>query len=564
MPRTDSLKAYRAKRDFKRTPEPEGSAPGSKHQFRFVVQKHAASHLHYDFRLEVEGVLKSWAVPKGPSLNPAEKRLAMRTEDHPLGYLKFEGVIPQGEYGGGSVIVWDIGAFRNLKSENADDPDRAMAKGIENGRVEIWLDGQKIKGGFALVRTRGDQRDGRSGTREQWLLIKRRDEYARADDPPVLAQPQSVLTGRTVEEVGAGTKPRKPVRRAGSNGSPRPNGATRTKARATNRRTAPSSAAQPAFIEPMLATLTDQRDFPGPRGSWVFERKLDGFRAVAYRHRQEVRLLSRNEKDLGVKYPEIVEALRQQPLDDFIIDGEIVAFDHGQVSFQQLQQRLKRLSLDEARSSGVAVSYYVFDLLYANGLDARPLALKERKRLLKQAVEFTPLIRFTTHRLATGREALQLACERGWEGLIAKRAATPYISGRSHDWLKVKCGNRQEFVVGGYTDPQRTRIVLGALLVGYYEDGALRYAGKVGTGYTQETLRMLGSALNPLTVATNPFQPDAAIPRRNVHWVKPKLVAEIEFSEWTREGKLRHPRFMGLRPDKAAKEVVRERPAAIE
>lgn len=319
----------------------------------------------------------------------------------------------------------------------------------------------------------------------------------------------------------------------------------------------------PQFIAPMLATLTDQREFPGPRGKWLFERKLDGFRALAFRHDRGVRLLSRNQLDFGPNYPELLKALQAQPLDDFIIDGEIVALYRGQVSFQHLQQFLQTKSLSpvgRGGRGGVEIAYYVFDLLRAGGHDIRQLPLRERKRLLKQVIAFEGPIRYTPHRIASAVKAFRDACRHRWEGLIAKDADAPYISGRSKRWLKLKCEARQEFVIGGYSDPQGSRIVLGALLVGYFEAGKLRYAGKVGTGYSQATLRMLGSALAPLIIDSSRFAPDPALPRRGVHWVKPKLVAEVQFTEWTQDGKLRHPQFMGLRPDKSPTKVVRERP----
>jgi DNA ligase D-like protein (predicted ligase) len=315
--------------------------------------------------------------------------------------------------------------------------------------------------------------------------------------------------------------------------------------------------------KPMLATLIDPLKFAGRPDEWVFERKLDGIRAVAIRRNHTVRLISRNDLDLGHKYPEVAEVLSQQPLSDFIIDGEIVAFAGRHVSFQQLQQRLKAIDLAGARRGAVKIAYYVFDVQRAAGHDTRSLPLLERKKLLKRAIVFDDVVRFTPHKSGDHSRFLADACRRGWEGLIAKKVASAYVGRRSTDWIKLKCQQRQEFVIGGYTDPAGSRIVLGALLVGYYEDRQLRYAGKVGTGYSLQTLRSLGRELSALKIAQCPFAPDPALPRKAVHWLKPKLVAEVEFSEWTRDGKLRHPQFLGLRTDKSVRQIVRESPRNV-
>ena len=313
----------------------------------------------------------------------------------------------------------------------------------------------------------------------------------------------------------------------------------------------------------MLATLADQRGLSGPRGTWFFERKLDGFRSLAFRNGARTRLLSRNRNDLGIKFPEVVEALNAQPVRDFVIDGEIVAMQGRHISFQFLQQRLKPVSIGPADRNGIRLAYYVFDLLYVNGHDVRSLPLRDRKRLLKKAISFDGPVRYTPHRTGSARAAFEAACSKGWEGIIAKRSEDRYISGRTASWLKLKCETRQEFIIGGYTDPQRSRIAFGALLIGYFDRGALKFAGKVGTGFDTQTLTMLGQRLKSLSAEERPFVPDPALPRRGVHWVKPKLIAEVEFSQWTRDDKLRHPRYLGLRPDKKPSQVVRERPAAI-
>jgi bifunctional non-homologous end joining protein LigD len=311
----------------------------------------------------------------------------------------------------------------------------------------------------------------------------------------------------------------------------------------------------PEWVDPMLATLTDQR-FSDP--SWIFERKLDGERVFGYRSGQDVRLMSRNKKRIEDSYPEVRDALGRQAQTDFVLDGEVVAFEGRQTSFAKLQQRMKLRDQEAIRRSRVRVFYYAFDLLHLDGSDVTGLPLRERKRLLRSAVAFEDPLRFTTHRNDRGEDLYQDACAKGWEGLIAKRADSPYVHGRSRDWLKFKCKTSQEFVIGGFTDPEGSRPEFGALLVGYHEDGALRYAGKVGTGYNTQTLRDLGARLRKLERPHPPFEgPD--IPRR-ARWVKPELVAQVAFSEWTRDGKLRHPRFEGLRRDKRPAEVVRERP----
>jgi bifunctional non-homologous end joining protein LigD len=313
----------------------------------------------------------------------------------------------------------------------------------------------------------------------------------------------------------------------------------------------------PEWIQPMLATLTDQ---PFSDRGWIYERKLDGVRSLAFRDGDRVRLLSRNEKSQNATYPEIVDAIAAQKARDFVVDGEVVAFRGGVTSFSCLQQRMKISDAGKARRSGVAVYYYLFDIVHLDGRDTTRLDLRDRKSLLERAIEFGDPLRFSAHRNAEGEAYLAEACRKGWEGLIAKRADSIYVQRRSRDWLKLKCVARQEFVVGGWTDPQGGRVGLGALLVGVYDDADLRYAGKVGTGYDDETLRDLGRRLASIERKTSPFVDSEGIPRKGVHWASPKLVAEVGFTEWTSDGRLRHPRFLGLRRDKAPRDVVRERP----
>jgi bifunctional non-homologous end joining protein LigD len=333
----------------------------------------------------------------------------------------------------------------------------------------------------------------------------------------------------------------------------------------------------PAWIAPMLATLIDQRDFAvlasRAPDRWIVERKLDGFRALAFRHGESLRLLSRNRKDLGLKFPEIAHALRDQPLEDFIVDGEVVALDPGApkagrrgtgedaaISFELLQQRLAAVSLEEARRKGIRLAFFAFDLLRAAGHDVRSLPLVDRKRLLKQALVFNQDVRFLPHHRLSSRINIETAAQRGWEGLLAKLAHSPYVSQRSQAWLKLKCTARQEFVIGGWTDPAGSRSNFGALLLGYYDQGRLLYAGRVGTGFSTALLASIGRRLAAMEVAARPFEPDDELPRSGVHWTRPELVAEVAFGEWTSDNKLRHPRFLGLRSDKPAAEVVRETP----
>jgi bifunctional non-homologous end joining protein LigD len=316
---------------------------------------------------------------------------------------------------------------------------------------------------------------------------------------------------------------------------------------------------QPTWVSPTLATLTDKH-FSDPK--WIFEPKLDGVRCLAFRRGREVQLLSRNKKNLNETYPELVEAVEAQPRHHFIVDGEIVAFEGGITSFSRLQGRMQIKNAEEARRSHIRVYYYLFDILYLDGYDATRVPLKERKALLRGALRFKDPLRFTVHRNSEGEAYLREACRKGWEGLIAKRAHSPYVQSRSTNWLKFKCVQQQEFVIGGYTDPQRSRIGFGALMIGYYDNGRLRYAGKVGTGYSEQTLRDLGNKLESLKQISPPFASPGEIRERRVHWVEPKLVAEVGFTEWTEDGRLRHPRYLGLRTDKKPEEVVRERPKA--
>jgi bifunctional non-homologous end joining protein LigD len=552
-----SLADYRRKRDFGRTPEPAGKAgTGGKRDKKgtgqFVIQKHDATQLHYDFRLELDGVLKSWAIPKGPSLDPKERRLAVEVEDHPLDYGAFEGVIPEGEYGGGTVLLWDRGRWQ---------PEGDPRQGLRKGHLKFRLEGEKLHGGWALVRMRRREDE----KKDNWLLIKEADEEARPlRRGDVLKQrPESVDSGRSLGEIadtaaergevwsagGAAAKPGK-LARAGKKTPPKKRAAKRTRAASSNR--------LPPFVAPQLATLAAEV----PKGDdWLFELKLDGYRIEAAVAGGHAKLLTRNAKDWTAKFPVVAAAVAKLPVASALLDGEVVALAaDGRSSFQALQNALR----PEAGAERTALVYFVFDLLHLDGDDLTGRPLAERKdllhRLLGRGTGATA--RYNDHIAEEGAAFYRQACRLGVEGVVAKRASAPYRPGRGTDWLKVKCIQRQELVIGGFTAPKGTRSDLGALLLGVYDGDELRFAGKVGTGFDAASLRDLRRRLQPLARKRPPF---AAPPRgadaRGVQWVEPKLVAEVAFTEWTADGHLRHPSFQGLREDKPARQVRRERPA---
>ena len=523
-----SLNAYRRKRDFARTREPSGgrnrAAAGKR---RFVVQKHAASRLHYDFRLELGGTLKSWAVPKGIPFAAAEKRLAVRVEDHPMEYGKFEGIIPAGEYGGGTVMLWDRGTYEPL--------GRTPAKDLDGGRLAFRLHGEKLNGEWALVRMRGEA--------DQWLLIKTGEAMkpvsSKRDDT-------SVASGRTMKQIsaGAGEVPvRNPRERPASNSG--------------------GAMGAEEFIEPMMARLVDVAP---SRGEWIYEVKFDGFRALAIKHGRRVSLLSRNRKDFAGRFPEIVRSLSALPPSRVMLDGEIVALDEGGGPSFQLLQNPNEVS--------APVVFYIFDLLREGARDLHGLPVVERRDRLKSLLKgVKDPLRFSATLEGTPSALLRKACSLGLEGLIAKRADSTYEAARrSGAWVKIKCTNQQEFVIGGYTTPRGTRQHLGAVLVGYYEKKRLCFAGKVGSGFTVASCRDLYQQLAPLEQAEPPFgdleaktRSENALSRselKRCHWVTPRLVCEVKFAAWTRDGRLRQPVFLGLRDDKPAAEVIRERPNA--
>ncbi|OLB48730.1 MAG: DNA ligase D [Candidatus Rokubacteria bacterium 13_2_20CM_2_70_11] len=518
------LDEYRDKRDPTRTPEPFGDRrPATGHLF--VVHKHSARRLHYDLRLEIDGVLVSWAVPKGPSVRHGERRLAVHVEDHPVEYADFEGVIPEGSYGAGPSIVWDRGWFRVLG-------DRPAREAIARGKLEFELFGFKLRGRWVLARMSGKDRE--------WLLLKKADAFADGDEP-VEKLPESVLSGLTVEELREG---------------PRKLDALRARLAASN---APRGAVTPRAGLFMLATLGD-RPFSDP--AWLFEIKYDGVRVLASRDGEAVELRGRSGMVVTARYPEVVRALRTLPLDRFLLDGEIVALDaEGRASFQRLQARmnLTRPADIERASLEVPVGAVFFDALALDGRDLRREPLEERKACLRLLLPARGVAQFGDHVLEHGQPFFDAACAERIEGVVAKKRDSQYVGKRSRDWLKLKCQLRQEFVVGGYTAPQGSRAHFGALHLGLYANGRLVYVSKVGTGFDEATLARVAERLAPLARPTSPF--DIGTPGGRGHrWVEPKLVCEVRFTEWTADGGIRHPTFLGLRDDKRAEDCVREVP----
>jgi bifunctional non-homologous end joining protein LigD len=520
--RAMSLETYRRKRDFRHTPEPSGRVArrGAK-RLSFVIQKHAASRLHYDFRLELDGVLLSWAVPKGPSLDPRDKRLAVHVEDHPLDYADFEGTIPPKQYGAGTVIVWDRGEWL---------PKEDPREGYRRGKLKFELKGEKLRGGWMLFKSGG----GRYDDGKSWLLIKERDDAARdgAAADIVARKPKSVISDRSLEDL---------AQAADAPGIADTPGVRR--------------APMPAQMEAQLATLVDA----APAGTgWLHEIKYDGYRMLCRIERGRCELWSRNGRDWTRAFPTIATAAAKLQVKSAWIDGEVVMpVEGGGTSFQALQNAL-------SGDGEAALLYYAFDLLYCDGYDLRGAALADRKRVLEPLLEGSARIRYSQHFETDGPSMLAQTCRLGLEGIVSKRADSPYVATRGRTWLKVKCGKRQEFVIGGFTPGQGSRSGFGALLVGVYDGGALRYAGKVGTGFDNAALNEIRAMLDKLRTDKPSFaNPPRGAEGRRAIWVKPKLVGEIAFTEWTRDGTLRHPSFQGLRLDKAAKEVVREQEKRI-
>ncbi|BCP51558.1 ATP-dependent DNA ligase [Kaistia sp. 32K] len=555
-----TLETYRSKRDFKTTPEPAGRKPArakTKPGFSYVIQKHDATRLHYDFRLEMDGVLKSWAVTRGPSLDPSEKRLAVHVEDHPLEYGGFEGTIPKGEYGGGTVLLWDRGSW-----EPVGDPHKGYAK----GHLEFELKGEKLHGRWHLVKMHGKPRE----KRENWLLIKAEDEEARpAGAPDILDEmPDSVTTGRAIADVeneapGWSSKTGKIEKSA------RKKAASRA-AKAEETPEPPPPLPDPAtlpgakkarmlnFVEPALATLADT---PPAGARWIHEIKFDGYRLQAHVAAGRVKLLTRTGLDWTKKFgKEIVAALQALPLGTALIDGELVVETaSGASDFSALQA-----DLSEGRSDRFI--FYAFDLIYLDGYDLRELPLSERKQVLAQVVaDGAPLLRLSQHFEEDGAVVFHHAQRLGLEGIVSKVLDSPYRSGRSKTWLKTKSSQRQEFVIGGYVPSTTSRRAIGSLVLGVHENGTLQPVGRVGTGFSSRMAEDLFQTLERMRVTTSPFgRPLTAEEGRQVRFVRPELVAEIEYRAWTADGHLRHAAFRGLREDKPADEITREMPTMSE
>ncbi|HEV2045180.1 MAG TPA: non-homologous end-joining DNA ligase [Chthoniobacterales bacterium] len=582
------LKEYKRKRDFARTAEPKGK-PRPKQvrgASRFVIQKHDARRLHYDFRLQMEGVLKSWALPKGLPWKQGEKHLAVEVEDHPIDYETFEGVIPEGNYGGGTVMVWDRGNYYVYGEQ--------PVKSLREGKLHLVLDGKKAKGEWTLVRIRG-----RDGEKNQWLILK-----TGADAKPIskTLEDQSVKTERTMKQIAEERDAEWESNREEKDTSAsstlkarikaalKKKGVERDGGESKKQDGAPSlpkslPSAKARFIEPMKPRLLEK---PPTAGDWVYELKFDGIRAIAVKIDKKVSLFSRNGNKLDVRFAESVDAVKQLPARECVIDGEVVALDEeGRSSFQLLQAR-EMLATGRVRPTGgegrkSPIYFYVFDLLQLNGKNLMSLPLEGRKNVLRKVCgDAGDPVRFSGEIGGDAAALLKEVKRRGLEGIVGKQRNSVYEPGRrSGAWIKLKCVNEQEFVIGGYTPPGGSRKHFGAILVGYYKDGRLMFAGKVGSGFTAKSLSMLHRKFReeerdscpfvdlPSKLATGRVRPTGGqggewvqgitpSMMKKMHWVNPVFVAQIKFAEWTRDGKLRQPVFLGLREDKPPGEVVRE------
>jgi len=573
-----ALKEYKKKRSFAQTPEPQGGKSDPK-ALKFVVQKHAASHLHYDFRLEMEGVLKSWAVPKGPSLNPADKRLAMQVEDHPFDYKDFEGIIPPGNYGAGTVMVWDEGTYEPLEKTNGTKAgeDKVLLKELKAGSLKFRLKGKKLKGEFALVKTRGRGEN-------SWLLIKHRDQYATED--PIIEKDKSVVSRKTLEQIAANPRSKEwksnrqeketkngkkaPARPAAARSgktaalpSPSKTGSKPSKAIPSN---AGTKAPMPKNLTPMLATLVDK---PPVDEGWQYEVKWDGYRALGYLKSGKVELRSRNNKSFNEKFYPVYDALGAWQI-DALVDGEIVVIDEkGHSNFGDLQNW-------RSEADGQLI-YYLFDILWLDGKDLTGLPLTERRALLASVApqEEDGLLRVSENFNSSGKDFFAAAQKMGLEGIMAKKEDSLYTPGfRTREWLKIKTANRQEVVIGGYTLNEGSSKLFSSLLVGVFEKGHLQYTGKIGTGFNDKVQKEMMQQFKPLVQKKSPFSsvPDINKPSRfrpdppeaTAVWLKPELLCEVSFREMTADGVMRHPSFEGMREDKSAKEVGREKVLRVE
>jgi bifunctional non-homologous end joining protein LigD len=590
-----ALEEYQRKRRFSETPEPPPKVAKKKGN-RFVVQKHRATRLHYDFRLEMDGVLKSWAVPKGPSLDPADKRLAMQVEDHPVSYFDFEGTIPEGNYGAGAVMVWDVGTWEPLspvtvKGKYVPATDAEADAMLKKGDLKFRLHGKRLNGDFALVHIKS-RRPGSKGN--EWLLIKKHDDSVETGFD-IDGYDSSVLSQRSMAQIAGDdgsaewTSSRK-VSRGGVKAawlaesiakadksksktiSTEDTEGYRGKSSANTKTKSKSSAGSvikglagaikrpmPSSIQPMLAAVID-KPFDDP--NWLFEIKWDGYRAIAFIENGKARLVSRNQNDLTPRYPELRELPKFLNAQNAILDGEVVVLDeHGRSSFSLMQQRtgIRSHGRQSTPRSELPVLYYAFDLLYLDGYDLRRGALDERKRVLKEVLTTGEIVRYSDHYAGQGIALFEAAKQKGLEGILAKRRSSAYEERRSREWLKIKITRTVDCVVGGYTDPEGTRQYFGSLVLGLYDKKKLIHVGQAGTGFDQAALKEISQVLKPIESNKNPFS--GPVEARNVHWVKPLRVAEVKFSEWTHETgegglKLRAPVFMGLREDKRPEECT--------
>ena len=521
------LEEYRRKRKFERTPEPPPAETASGNG-TFVVQKHAARRLHYDFRLGVDGVLKSWAVPKGPSLNPADKRLAVQTEDHPMDYANFEGNIPEGSYGAGSVMVWDRGTFDV-------EGDASPSRQIERGEVKFSLRGEKLRGSFVLVKLRNSEKG------NEWLMIKH-DDQATDAAWDIDQHDGSVLTGRTLDEIREQMPPKReatPMRASELEGA--------------------QKAPMPSKIEPMLATLIDA-PFSDPH--WLFEIKWDGVRTLAWLRDGHVKLQSRRGNDVTSHYPEMADLAKSLAAQNAIVDGEIVVLDdRGHSDFERLQNRMHVRAPSPAQLAKDPITYYAFDLLYCDGYDLRQVPLIERKNMLGKLLRPGGPIRFSDHQVQQGKELFELVRAQALEGIVGKRADSPYLSTRSQNWVKVKAAKTMDAVVGGWTAPRAGRSHFGSLLLGLYDGKKLIFIGHVGTGFDETTLAGVLKELKSREIPESPFD---KVPATNekAYWAKPELVAHIRYTSWTDVDHLRHPVFLGFREDARADECRLENEVA--
>jgi bifunctional non-homologous end joining protein LigD len=537
-----ALEDYKKKRDFSKTPEPPGETP-TRAGNSYCIQKHAASRLHYDFRLEWDGVLLSWAVPKGPSFDPRDKRLAMHVEDHPVAYGSFEGVIPEGEYGAGTVVLWDRGTWTP-----AVDPGIALKK----GEIKFHLHGEKLNGKWALVRIKGDDP-------KAWLLVKDKDEHSRpaAELDIVSARPESVLSGRGLAEVAAERDRLWHSKSVGPGGKVEPGGPAEGDGGSPLRLADLEGAVRGPLPPSQSLALATIVEAPPAGDDWLHEIKHDGYRIVARIEEGEVRLISRNGKDWTKEFPQVARAVGRLPAGTALLDGEVAAvLPSGATSFQALQRRAEGTT---------PLVYFAFDLLHLDGWDLRNARLEDRKEVLRRLLESAPAtLRFSDHVRGHGPEFFAQARELGLEGVVSKRADAPYREGRGGDWRKSKCRLSQEVVIGGFTLSSDGGGSIGALVVGFHEGGRLVTAGKVGSGLNDRLLPDLKHRLEARRRETSPFAEVPADLLKGVQWVEPELVAQVEFAQWTDEGRMRQPVFLGLRDDRDARHVVREQPGTVE